>query len=196
MHKCYHQLAYDERCQIGVLLSQGFSMRGIASGLNRSPATISREIACNRGGCGYRHGQAQAMASARGSEASGVPRKLTEALWRRITGLLGQGWSPEQVEGRLKRLGEETVGREWICRQVLQPRQQGRNVVAGLRVQLDVLNPDLADFHPGILHLPHFTASQNAEDWRRSATITGFPRFSGRITRKFPVHANLQFMKT
>ncbi len=121
MHKCYHQLAYDERCQIGVLLSQGFSMRGIASGLNRSPATISREIACNRGGCGYRHGQAQAMASARGSEASGVPRKLTEALWRRITGLLGQGWSPEQVEGRLKRLGEETVGREWICRQVLQP---------------------------------------------------------------------------
>ncbi len=118
MHKCYHQLAYDERCQIRVLLSKGFSMRSIAGDLNRSPATISREIARNRGERGYRHDQAQAMSSARRSEASGVPRKLTEALWSRIGRLIRQGWSPEQVEGRLKRLGEETVGREWICRQV------------------------------------------------------------------------------
>ncbi len=112
MHKCYRRLAYDERCQIRVLLSKGFSMRNIAGDLNRSPATISREMARNRRERGYRHGQAQAMSSARGSEASGVPRKLTEALWSRIGSLIQQGWSPEQVEGRLKRLGEETVGRE------------------------------------------------------------------------------------
>ncbi|MCY4228974.1 MAG: hypothetical protein OXF20_15055 [Gammaproteobacteria bacterium] len=35
------------------------------------------------------------------------------------------GWSPEQIEGRLKRLGEETVGREWICRQVKADRKAG-----------------------------------------------------------------------
>ncbi len=75
MHKCYHQLAYDERCQIRVLLSKGFSMRSIAGDLGRSPATISRELARNRGERSYRHGQAQAMSSARGSEASGVHRE-------------------------------------------------------------------------------------------------------------------------
>ncbi len=133
MHKCYHQLAYHERCRIKVLLSRGFSMRGIAGDLNRSPATISREVARNRGGRGYRHGQAQEKAVARRSEASGVPRKLTEALWRRITGLLRQGWSPEQVEGRLKRLGEETVGREWICRQVRADRKAGGDLCLCLR---------------------------------------------------------------
>ncbi len=52
MHKCYHRLAYHERCQIRVLLSQGFSMRSIARDLGRSPATISREIARNREGRG------------------------------------------------------------------------------------------------------------------------------------------------
>ncbi len=133
MHKCYHQLAYDERCQIRVLLSKGFSMRSIAGDLNRSPATISREIARNRGERGYRHDQAQAMSSARRSEASGVPRKLTEALWSRIGRLIRQGWSPEQVEGRLKHLGEETVGREWIYRQVRADREEGGDLYLHLR---------------------------------------------------------------
>ncbi len=83
-----------------------------------------------------------------------------------------------------------------VAVQVLQPRQQSRNVVAGLRIQLDVLNPNLADFHLGILHLPHLTASQMVEDSRRSATITEFspvfgqnhPKIAG--SRKSSVHGD------
>ena len=133
MCKSCRQLACDERCQIQVLMSRGLSIREIAGELGRSPATISREIARNRGGRGYRHRQAQARASARRREASGVPRKLTGALWRRIRGLLEEGWSPEQIEGRLKLLGEETVGREWICRQVRADRKAGGDLYRCLR---------------------------------------------------------------
>jgi len=44
-----------------------------------------------------------------------------------------RGWSPEQIEGRLKRLGEETVGREWICRQVKADRKAGGELYLCLR---------------------------------------------------------------
>ncbi len=47
MSSDYHQLAYDERCQIKILLSTGKSLREIAELMNRSPSTISREITRN-----------------------------------------------------------------------------------------------------------------------------------------------------
>ncbi len=133
MCKSYRQLACDERCPIKALKSRGISLREIADQLDRSPATISREIASNSGWCGYRHRQAQERASARRREASGVPRKLTDAWWHRIRALLDQGWSPEPIEGRLKLLGEETVGREWIYRQVRADREAGGDLYRCLR---------------------------------------------------------------
>src|SRR5690606_4142743 len=44
----YTHLTQEERCQISTLLREGFSKRYIAWRLNRSPSTISREIARNR----------------------------------------------------------------------------------------------------------------------------------------------------
>ncbi|MCY4226206.1 MAG: IS30 family transposase [Gammaproteobacteria bacterium] len=89
MCKSCRQLACDERCQIKVLMSGGLSIREIARELGRSPATISRGIA--------RHRQAQDRGCARRSRASGVPRKRTE------------GWSPEQIEGRLELLARRAA---------------------------------------------------------------------------------------
>jgi len=112
MPKSCRQLACDERCQIKALMSRDISMREIARCLGRTPATISREIARNRGGRGYHHRKAQDKSCAHRREASSVPHKLTVELWQRIQNLLKEGWSPEQTEGRLRCLGEETVGRE------------------------------------------------------------------------------------
>ncbi|MCY4229140.1 MAG: helix-turn-helix domain-containing protein, partial [Gammaproteobacteria bacterium] len=81
MHRSYRQLACDERCQIKALMSGGDSIRRIAGHLGRDPSTISREIARNSGQRGCRHRQAQDRTSTRRREASGVPRKLTGALW-------------------------------------------------------------------------------------------------------------------
>jgi len=100
MRKSCRQLACDERCQINVLLSGGLSIREIARELGRSPATISREIARNRGERGYRHRQAQDRACARRSRASGVLRKLTDALWQHIRGLLAEGGAAPEMARR------------------------------------------------------------------------------------------------
>lgn len=49
----YSQLDYQDRQTIAISLEQGLSMRAIGRVLNRSAATISREIARNSGGNGY-----------------------------------------------------------------------------------------------------------------------------------------------
>ena len=88
MHKCYHPLACDERCQIRVLRSRGFSMRSIARDLGRDPAAISREMARNRGGCGYRHRQAQEKAVAGRSALAGTRALTARPKAPRIHGLV------------------------------------------------------------------------------------------------------------
>ena len=77
----YKQLDFAERQQVYFLRKQGFSCRGIARQLGRSPSTISREFRRNSGGRGYRFSQAQRMAWERRSETSSVPRKMTGRMW-------------------------------------------------------------------------------------------------------------------
>lgn len=57
----YTQLTENERYQIYTLLSVGLDKTAIASQLGRSPSTIGREIARNKGLRGYRPTQAQRL---------------------------------------------------------------------------------------------------------------------------------------
>ena len=82
----YHHLTYAERCQIHGLKASGYSQRAIAREMNRSPATISRELRRNSGDRGYRHQQAERKAQARRRHASSRPWKLTAGLWTLIEG--------------------------------------------------------------------------------------------------------------
>jgi len=133
MSRNYHHLAHDERCHIRVLMSRGVSMREIARDLGRSPATISREVARNRGGRGYRHRQAQDRATQRRREASGVPRKMTPDRWQAVEARLREGWSPEQIEGRYRLEGEAMASHEWIYRHVRRDRRAGGDLYRCLR---------------------------------------------------------------
>ncbi len=127
----YHHLAYNERCQIHALLHRGFSQREIAVQLERGPGTISREISRNRGKCGYRHKQAQGKATSRLREASEVPRKMTPDRWEVVEEQLEEGWSPEQISGRYRRLGKVMACREWIYQHVRADRHAGRGHIPG-----------------------------------------------------------------
>ena len=48
MGKEYKQLSIQERCEIARLRTAGHSVRQIATGLDRSPSTVARELRRNR----------------------------------------------------------------------------------------------------------------------------------------------------
>ncbi len=62
-----------------------------------------------------------------------VARKMTPELWRMAEERLAEGWSPEQVAGRLRKEGEPMAGWEWIYRHVRADRKAGGGLWRHLR---------------------------------------------------------------
>jgi IS30 family transposase len=114
----YQHLSAHERDQIAVMRTEGHSLRAIARHLDRSPATLSRELArnaapVNRGY--YLPHKAQARASARRSEAVQRPRLKKSSIRSYVRRQLRRGWSPELIAGRIEHLGwKPTVSPEAI----------------------------------------------------------------------------------
>ncbi len=133
MPSSYHHLTHEESCQIYALRKSGLSDPAIARQLGRDRTTIWREVRRNSGGRGYRHKQAHGKASARRSAASSVPRKMTPELWRTVEDRLVEGWSPEQIAGRLRTQGVTMAGRQWIYRHVRADREAGGTLYRCLR---------------------------------------------------------------
>ncbi len=133
MPEGYRHLTFDERCQIYATGKSGLSNGAIARRPGRHPATISREIRRNGGGRGYRQGQAWRKATERRSGASSVPGKLTEERWAKVVAKLEEGWSPEQVSGRLRLEDPGMVGRQRIYDLVRADRGDGGTLFGHLR---------------------------------------------------------------
>jgi len=115
MEEGYRQLSLEERCEIARLQADGASLRQIAAALDRSPSTISRELSRNRGKTGYKPAYAQEQTRARRWSGSRLEREPD--LRRAVLDRLAQGWSPEQVAGRLAReAGRPLVSYESIYR--------------------------------------------------------------------------------
>lgn len=98
--KSYIRLTQSEREQLFLLHHQGLSLREIARRLGRTHTSISREY--------HRHGgstYSPIEAHHRALHERGNPRqhKMDDPLLRRyIIHHLGEGWSPEQIAGRLR----------------------------------------------------------------------------------------------
>jgi len=95
------RLSYEERARIAARLDLGQGVREIAAALERSPSTISREIARNGGRARYRSVRAEQRAQRcarrpKATKLSGRPRLLA-AVEEGLEGL----WSPEQISARL-----------------------------------------------------------------------------------------------
>lgn len=98
-------LALEERIELEAALRAGDTQAAIAQRLQRSPGTLSRELALHGGREGYRAAAAHRAALARrGSarrgdcaiEAHSPLREEVHARFRR-------GWSPEEIAGSLQR---------------------------------------------------------------------------------------------
>jgi IS30 family transposase len=98
----YAQLSLEDRCQIASLHAQGRSIRQIAADLDRAPSTVAREIKRNKGRkVGYQPAYADEQARARRWKGSRLERE--PELRQAVLARLAQGWSPEQIAGRLAR---------------------------------------------------------------------------------------------
>ena len=96
-------LTKEERDRIAQLSHQGYEQKEIARWIERSPATISRELNRNRSGNEYFAAQAQEAAERRRRERP-FARKLDDPQSNETVrqGLV-QNWSPEQIAGRMRR---------------------------------------------------------------------------------------------
>jgi len=116
MGKRYNQLDIEDRCEISRLLASGTSIRQIAAALDRSPSTVARELRRNTSRqSGYRAKYADQQSQARRWTGSRLERdsELREKVLRRLK----QGWSPEQVSGRLALdAGRRIISHETIYR--------------------------------------------------------------------------------
>jgi transposase, IS30 family len=103
MARAYVRLSFRERTEISRRRRGGESLRSIAAALDRSPSTISRELARNRaGGGGYNPNRAQGLAKVRAQRPKVFKLEANPWLAQAIAARLAQRWSPEQIAGRLR----------------------------------------------------------------------------------------------
>lgn len=129
----YSQLTEKERYQIYILKKAGHSQVEIAEELERSPSTISRELRRNKGGRGYRPGQAQKLSSARRHDAHKA-RKVTDEVRSQIVILLRQDLSPQQVVSYLKRRRGICLHHETVYQLIYADKAGGGDLYTHLRV--------------------------------------------------------------
>lgn len=132
MPRHYHHLTRDQRCQIYALKATGMSQRDIALRLQFSHTTISRELNRNQGKKGYRIQQADARALERRYIASSQPKSMTPKNIQVIKQKLKEGWSPDQISGRLK-LNDICVSHESIYRYIWADKKAGGSLYTYLR---------------------------------------------------------------
>jgi IS30 family transposase len=96
-------LSEDERMRIADLLHAGNSIRAIARQLDRSPATISREVRRNRDPKSevYHPHQAERQATLRRARSKAGKLRRNPQLAELVQQRLDQRWSPEQISRSL-----------------------------------------------------------------------------------------------
>ncbi len=130
----YKQLSLEERHYIYVERKKGALQKDIASALDRSPGTVSRELSRNTWQRGYRYKQADNKAGIRHKEKPKAV-KLSDDIKTLITKYLKQDWSPEQIAGRLKHDGVISLHHETIYNFVLVDKESGGLLYKHLRHQ-------------------------------------------------------------
>jgi IS30 family transposase len=95
-------LSLLEREEISRGIAAGLSMRRIARGINRSPSTISREIARNGALQAYRAQAADRSAWARAGRPKKCKLSSLPKLRLVVARQLQRGWSPEQISRCLR----------------------------------------------------------------------------------------------
>ena len=106
--RTYRRVMAEDRFRIKTFREAGLNQSEVAVRLGFHKSTVSRELARNVGGRGYRHKQAQSMSRKRQAWRS-TPRKLNAELVKTVNRLLALKWSPQQISERLRHEGQVSV---------------------------------------------------------------------------------------
>lgn len=130
--KTHKKLTAFERDQIALLHTQGISNSEIARRLGREVSTIGRELNRNRWRETYVAIHAQQLAEERSSSVAHSKKPLKNPnVYDYVTARLRDGWSPDQIAGRLKKKHPYDryfwITAETIYRWIYQPEQVKRD---------------------------------------------------------------------
>lgn len=130
----YHQITSEERYTIAALRHEGLNASQIALRLRRHRSTISRELRRNaaRHDGNYRAHGAIERTRARRSRSRRNQHFADHEL-ALVERKLKQGWSPEQIAGRLKLDGELSISHETIYAHVWRDKKRGGDLYRCLR---------------------------------------------------------------
>lgn len=110
------KISLEEREQICVMLGRGLGVRAIARELGRSPSSVSDELKRNCLKTGVYSGiTAQTLSDKRNSLSRKRNPLKDEETMRYVIRKLREGWSPEQIAGRLKKRFHKTV----VCHETI-----------------------------------------------------------------------------
>ncbi len=127
----YRHFSVEEREKIQEMRWERRSVRAIAQALNRSPSSVSREL--RRNFPPERRVYAPRLAHARAlthrTHRGRWDRLKNNATREYVTAHLKEGWSPEQIAGRIKVDGTGTVSHEAIYQFVYAPINPGSGLV-------------------------------------------------------------------
>lgn len=102
--KEYTRISFEERVKIELLLSQGKRPAAISAAINRAKSTVTREIKRNSGSS-YRAALADMNAQYGQKNRHRGSKILQNAFLEYYVQLrIRQGWSPEQISNRLKKV--------------------------------------------------------------------------------------------
>jgi transposase, IS30 family len=132
----YHQITPAERYTLATLRKQvpALSNAAIARLMGRHRSTIAREIKRNssRYDGAYRHSRAQEQANGRRSRSRRNSR-FDRADWKLVIRLLREGFSPDQISGRLRIEGTLEISYESIYRFIRRDKKRGGSLFRSLR---------------------------------------------------------------
>jgi IS30 family transposase len=129
----YKQLTYEQRIEIYALLKAGLNQTIIATLIEVSKSTVSREIKRNTGHKGYRPKQANQRALENRQNADKRVR-FTDEVKADVKKYLKQDWSPEQVSGWLKKNNKPSVSHETIYQFIIDDQKDSGELYKHLRL--------------------------------------------------------------
>lgn len=109
-------LSSSDRDNIAVWYAGGVKVREIARRLGRDHSVISRELKRNKSGKHYVAISAQAKFKERKKKAGLRPALKNPELYSYVLARLRDGWSPEQIAGKLKK---DNGGQSVICHETI-----------------------------------------------------------------------------